>query len=131
MGGGVFGIFGGPMPRGGDERGGRGGGAGGRTPKGGGGGGREALAYARTEMESGKWDIVILDEVNNAVALGLISKEDVLAFASDAKQQLEHVILTGRDAPKELIDIADLVTEMRDVKHPYEKGIKAKRGLEY
>ena len=92
---------------------------------------REALAYARTEMESGKWDIVILDEVNNAVALGLISKEDVLAFASDAKQQLEHVILTGRDAPKELIDIADLVTEMRDVKHPYEKGVKARRGLEY
>ena len=44
---------------------------------------------------------------------------------------MEHVIFTGRDAPKELIDIADLVTEMRDVKHPYEKGIKARRGLEY
>ena len=91
----------------------------------------EALRYARTEMESRKWDIIILDEVNNAVALHLVPKEDVLAFAREAKEKLEHVIFTGRDAPKELIDIADLVTEMRDVKHPYEKGIKAKRGLEY
>ena len=92
---------------------------------------REALGYARTEMKSGKWDIIILDEVNNALALNLLSKEDVLAFAKDAKEKLEHVILTGRDAPRELIESADLVTEMRDVKHPYEKGIKAKRGLEY
>ncbi|OHA08290.1 MAG: cob(I)yrinic acid a,c-diamide adenosyltransferase [Candidatus Sungbacteria bacterium RIFCSPLOWO2_01_FULL_60_25] len=92
---------------------------------------REALGYARAEMETGKWDIIILDEVNNAIALGLILEEDALAFAREAKEKVEHVIFTGRDAPKELIDIADLVTEMRDVKHPYEKGIKARRGLEY
>ncbi len=96
---------------------------------------REALEYARKEIESappaGGWDIVILDEVNNAVSLGLISKEDVLELINSSTQKLEHLILTGRDAPQEFIDAADLVTEMRDVKHPFEKGIKAKRGIEY
>lgn len=93
---------------------------------------REALEYACIEMESGKWDIVILDEVNNAVALNLLAKESVLEFLLKAKSHnLQAIILTGRDAPQEFIDCADLVTEMRDIKHPYEKGIKGKRGLEY
>jgi len=92
---------------------------------------REALAFAQKEIESKKWDIVILDEINNAVALDLISKEAVLEFVEFAKDKLEHLILTGRDAAQEFIDAADLVTEMRDVKHPYEKGIMGKRGLEY
>ncbi|RJQ35988.1 cob(I)yrinic acid a,c-diamide adenosyltransferase [Candidatus Parcubacteria bacterium] len=91
----------------------------------------EALIYARQEAESGKWNMIILDEVNNAVALDLIRKEDVLAFVDSALPKLEHIILTGRDAPQTFIERADLVTEMRDVKHPYEQGIKAKRGLEY
>ena len=121
----------------------------------------EGLALARKEIESGKWDIVILDEINNAVHLGLLPKEKVLELsdfvkrvpASDSSPPsssgeagtihqaqprlpggqgfIEHLILTGRDAPKEFIERADLVTEMQDVKHPYEKGIKAKRGLEY
>ena len=92
---------------------------------------QDALAYAKKEVESGGWNIVILDEVNNAIHLDLISKERVLAFVESVKNKLEHLILTGRDAPQELIDMADLVTEMRDIKHPYEKGIKGKRGLEY
>ena len=92
---------------------------------------QDAFAYAKKEVVSGAWDIVILDEVNNAIHLNLISAEDVVEFARWAKEKLEHLILTGRDAPQELIDIADLVTEMRDIKHPYDKGIKAKRGLEY
>lgn len=91
----------------------------------------EALGYARKEIASGHWDILILDEVNNAVSLNLISKEAVLEFMDSAKDRLEHLILTGRDAPQEFIDCADLVTEMRNVKHPYQKGIKGKRGLEY
>lgn len=91
----------------------------------------EALGFARTEMDRKKWDVIILDEVNNAVHLNLISKESVLDFIRDSKQKIEHLILTGRDAPQEFIDSADLVTEMVDVKHPYEKGIKAQRGLEY
>ena len=91
----------------------------------------EALAYARKEAESGAWNILILDEVNNAIHLDLIGKEDVLEFVAAVKDKLEHLILTGRDAPQELVDAADLVTEMRDIKHPYHQGVKAKRGLEY
>jgi cob(I)alamin adenosyltransferase len=91
----------------------------------------EALLFARKEAESGNWDIVILDEVNNAVSLGLISKESVLDFLQAHSHNLQAIICTGRDAPQECIDRADLVTEMRDVKHPYEKGIKARRGIEY
>ncbi len=92
---------------------------------------RDALLYARSEIEAKKWDILILDEVNNAVALNLISKESVLEFIDWSRDKLEHLILTGRDAPQEFIDCADLVTEMKDIKHPFEKGIKGKRGLEY
>ena len=92
---------------------------------------REALEYARQEIESKKWDMVILDEVNNAVHLNLVPKEKVLELISSSYRHLEHLILTGRDAPREFIDRADLVTEMRDLKHPFEQGIRAKRGLEY
>lgn len=92
---------------------------------------RDALAYAKKEMESGAWDIIILDEVNNALQLKLIAREKVIEFVHEAAGAIEHLILTGRDAPQELMDMADLVTEMQDIKHPYEKGIKAKRGLEY
>lgn len=91
----------------------------------------EALEYVKKEIASGNWDIVILDEINNAVSLGLIPKEKILELFQVSSSRIQALILTGRDAPQEFIDAADLVTEMRDVKHPYEKGIKAKRGLEY
>lgn len=91
----------------------------------------DALAYARKEIESGNWNIVILDEINNAVSLGLVTKEKVLEFLQTTNHKLQTLILTGRDATQEFIDRADLVTEMLDIKHPYNKGIKAKRGLEY
>lgn len=91
----------------------------------------EGLLLARREIESGKWDMVILDEINNAVHLGLIAKEKILELISVSAYKLEHLILTGRDAPKEFIDAADLVTEMQDVKHPFQEGVKARRGLEY
>lgn len=90
----------------------------------------EGLALAKKEIESGNWDIIILDEINNAVDLKLISMEQVLELINLAPGAL-HLILTGRNAPQEFIDRADLVTEMREIKHPYEKGIKAQRGLEY
>ncbi len=92
---------------------------------------REALAYAAHEAASGTWNIVILDEVNNAASLGLVSKEAVLAFVDGASGTVEDIILTGRDAPPEFIDRADLVTEMREVKHPFERGVKGRRGIEY
>ena len=94
----------------------------------------DGLAFARKEIESGMWDIVILDEINNAVSLGLISEDKVLELLDLSNLptcKLEHLIFTGRDAPKEFIDRADLVTEMRDIKHPYDTGVKAKRGIEY
>ncbi|MBI2055464.1 MAG: cob(I)yrinic acid a,c-diamide adenosyltransferase [Candidatus Sungbacteria bacterium] len=94
----------------------------------------EGLELACREAESGNWDILILDEINNAVALDLLAKEKVLELINSlnsSTHKLEHLILTGRDAPEEFIDRADLVTEMKDVKHPYAKGIAAKRGLEY
>ncbi len=93
----------------------------------------DALGYAQKEIESKKWDIVILDEINNAVSLGLISKEKVLGLldlVAGCRLPIT-VILTGRDAPQEFIDCADLVTEMREIKHPYREGVKAQRGLEY
>ena len=90
----------------------------------------EALDYAKSEIESGRWDMVILDEINNAVSLNLISKEKILELLHLTPNTC-HLILTGRDAPPEFIERADLVTEMRDVKHPFEQGVKAKRGLEY
>lgn len=92
---------------------------------------REGLARARREIESDSWDIVILDEINNAVSLELLSQESVLDFLDFAEPKIEHLILTGRGAPEEFLRRADLVTDMQDMKHPYEKGIKAARGLEY
>lgn len=92
---------------------------------------REAIDFAKKEVESGNWDIIILDEVNNAIHLKLISIGEVVQFLDFARDRIEHIILTGRDAPQEFLDCADLVTEMRDIKHPYHEGIKGKRGLEY
>ena len=90
-----------------------------------------ALDFAANEADSGKWDIIVLDEVHNAVHLGLIAKEDLMEFVNSAEGHLEHIILTGRDASPELIERADLVTEMRDIKHPYHKGQHGVRGIEY
>lgn len=89
------------------------------------------LVLAEREMASGKWDIVILDEINNAVSLGLVAKGKVLGLLQSAARKTQAVILTGRDAPQEFIDRADIVTEMKDIKHPFGKGISAKRGIEY
>ena len=92
-----------------------------------------ALEFARKEVETRNWDILILDEINNVISLNLISVREVSVFLKlvASRYPLVTIILTGRDAPRELIETADLVTEMKDLKHPYEKGIKGKRGLEY
>ena len=93
----------------------------------------DALDYAQKETESGKWDMIILDEINNAVSIGLISKKSVLDFLElvTSHYSLVTIILTGRDARDEFLEKADLITEMREIKHPYQQGIKGKRGLEY
>ena len=91
---------------------------------------REALQQAKAELQSGLWDLVILDEINYAVKFGLLHLADVMEII-EAKPAHMHLLLTGRDAPPEIIARADLVTEMRAVKHPYEQGIKAQQGIEF
>jgi cob(I)alamin adenosyltransferase len=75
-------------------------------------------------------DLVVCDEVNYALSYGLLPVEMVLKTLAQKPPRV-HVILTGRNAPAELIEVADLVTEMREIKHPYQKGIKAQRGIEF
>lgn len=88
-----------------------------------------ALAKVEELIQSRKYDIVILDEVNVTVHMGLLKAEDVIKVVKERPPRVE-VVLTGRYAPQEFIDLADLVTEMRCIKHPYEKGIKARDGIE-
>lgn len=90
----------------------------------------EALAAAKTAVLSGQWDLIILDEINYAVKFGLVEPEEVLALL-DSKPALLHLVLTGRDAQPAIIDKADLVTEMKEIKHPYKQGIKAQKGIEF
>jgi cob(I)alamin adenosyltransferase len=91
---------------------------------------REALQAARDAIASGGFDLVVLDEVNIAVAWSLLEVEDVLKLIDEKPQNVE-LILTGRHADQRLIERADLVTEMVEIKHPFEKGIKARRGFDY
>src|SRR3989344_191180 len=91
---------------------------------------REALAYASSEMASGKWNLVILDEINVAMSLGLLTLAEVLEVVKDVPLD-QFIILTGRGAPQELIDSDDLVTEMKEVKHPFNNGKLAKIALEF
>jgi len=91
---------------------------------------KEALQAAKIEIASGKWDMIILDEINYAVKFGLVSVEEVIELL-DAKPALLHLVLTGRDANPSIVDKADLVTEMKEIKHPYKKGIKAQKGIEF
>ncbi len=91
----------------------------------------EAMAKARAAMDDDSVDILILDELNNAIYFDLISEEDVLDLIQ-AKPQHQELIITGRNASEKLIAAADLVTEMREIKHPYRlQGIQARRGIEY
>lgn len=93
-------------------------------------GAQEALAFARQAVRGEAYDIVILDEVNVAVDFGLVSLAEVLALCREKPPQVE-LVLTGRHASAELVAIADLVTEMRAIKHPYDKGIGGRAGIEY
>ena len=91
---------------------------------------KEAIREAEQEIVSGAWDLIILDEINYAVKFGLLETEDVLRLVNEKPRNL-HLVLTGRDAAPELVAAADLVTEMKLVKHPFQKGIKAQLGIEF
>ena len=90
----------------------------------------EAFQLAKEVVESGEYDIVILDEINVALNLKLISLENVLELIKRKPKHVE-LVLTGRYAPSQIIENADLVTEMKEVKHPFTRGYEARKGIEY
>jgi len=89
-----------------------------------------AWAEAREAIYSGDWDMVVLDEINYAISYGMLDPA-MVAEALRGRPEMVHVILTGRNAHPLLVELADTVTEMREVKHAYQKGILAQRGIEY
>jgi cob(I)alamin adenosyltransferase len=91
---------------------------------------QDAWEEARRAIYSGEWDMVVLDEINYAINYGMLDPALVAAALRD-RPPMVHVILTGRNAHPLLVELADTVTEMREVKHAYQKGIQAQRGIEY
>ena len=91
---------------------------------------RDGWALARERVLAGAADVIILDEINHVLHWGALPLDEVLEVLWQRPAGV-HVVLTGRDAPPELIEAADLVTEMRALKHPHEQGVKAQRGIEY
>ena len=91
---------------------------------------REAWKLAREKICSGEYDLVVLDELTYPLTYGWLPIEEIIGVLRERPEGL-HVIITGRDAPEELIDYADLVTEMREIKHPFQKGLKAQPGIEF
>ena len=90
----------------------------------------DTLAISREKIMSGKFDIVILDEINYAIQLELLKLDDVIDMIKSKPAELD-LVLTGDHATKEVIDLADLVTEMKEIKHPFKSGIKAKKGIDF
>jgi len=91
---------------------------------------QEAVKVSNEKIQSKNYDIVILDEINYAINLDLISIDDVLKLIKTKPKNVD-LILTGNHANEKLIEIADLVTEMKEIKHPFQKGIKAKKGIDF
>jgi cob(I)alamin adenosyltransferase len=87
---------------------------------------------AKQQIASGDYDIFLLDEFTYVLHFGWLDTDEVVAWLRNNKPEMLHLIVTGRDAPQALINYADLVTEMREVKHPFrEQGIKAQKGIEF
>ena len=91
---------------------------------------KEGMRKAEEALTSGEYDLVILDEINNSMSFGLASPQDVIAMLERRAPNTE-VVLSGRGVPQEIVDYADLVTEMRLIKHPFYRGIGARKGIEY
>lgn len=90
----------------------------------------KAWEVCKEKALSGDYNIAIFDEINYAIHLGLIDVNEVVDFLKNKPDAL-HVILTGRNAKKEIIELADMVTEMKEIKHPFKKGVWAQKGIEY
>jgi len=90
----------------------------------------DTLVISREKIMSGKFDVVILDEINYAVQLELLKLDDVIDLIKSKPAELD-LVLTGNHATKEIIELADLVTEMKEIKHPFKSGLKAKKGIDF
>lgn len=91
---------------------------------------RKAWASAREKIESGQYHLVVLDEVTYPINWGWVDVEEVVSSIQNRPEKV-NVILTGRDAPDRLIEIADTVTEMTKIKHAFDRGVTARRGIDY
>lgn len=92
--------------------------------------GRHAWEVARAKLASGDYDLLVLDELTYAVSYGWVPVEEVVAGV-EGRHPGTNVVITGRNAAPELVDLADTATEMRKIKHVYDRGVKAKKGIEY
>ena len=90
----------------------------------------DTLTISKEKIMSGKFDVVILDEINYAIQLELLKLDDVIDMIRSKPAELD-LVLTGNHAAKEVIELADLVTEMKEIKHPFKSGIKAKKGIDF
>ncbi len=90
-----------------------------------------AWQVAQEKIASGKYALIVLDEMTYTFHMGWLDVNQTIAWFKEHKPPELHIIITGRAAPQELIDYADLVTEMREIKHPFAKGIKAQPGIEF
>jgi len=90
----------------------------------------QSFNFAQKALKSRKYDCIILDEINIVLGLELLKTDDLIKLIKTIPPKTE-IILTGRNAPKKLIQIADLVTEMKEIKHYFKKGVKARKGIEY
>jgi cob(I)alamin adenosyltransferase len=92
---------------------------------------RHGWEIAREKIDSGDYSLILLDEITYPVSFGWIDVKEVVEVLKN-KPEMVHVVLTGRDAEPELVEIADLVTEMKTIKHPYgDQGIPAQKGIEF
>lgn len=91
---------------------------------------QDAVDLVREKMASGKFDIMVLDEINNALKLKLVDLDQVLGILRD-KPPLMHLVLTGRDAHPRIIELADTVSEIKEIKHAYRQGIEPQPGIDY
>ena len=90
----------------------------------------DTLTISKEKIMSGKFDVVILDEINYAIQLELLKLDGVIDMIKSKPTELD-LVLTGNHATKEIIELADLVTEMKEIKHPFKSGIKAKKGIDF
>ena len=92
---------------------------------------REIWDFSKQKILSEEFDVVILDEINYCCGYQWISGQEIADFITNNKPEWMHLIMTGRNAPQEIIEVADTVTEMTKLKHAYEQGIKAEQGIEF